>query len=112
MRVMRNVERPLALIAGVGTCLPTLTIESTAIEEDIRASGVPIACGFIERATGVRARHAISPGENASDLAAAASLSALRAAGKTPADVDVIIFAAASHDVTEPATANIVQIKI
>ena len=45
-----------------------------------------------------------------SDLAAAAAQRAMAAADIEPRDVDLLIFASASHDVAEPATANMVQI--
>jgi 3-oxoacyl-(acyl-carrier-protein) synthase III len=99
-------------IAGVGTALPRRVVTSADIEEQIREAGVDIPVGFIERVTGIRSRRRIGEGENASDLAAAATRRALAAAGLEPADVDVLIFASASHDVTEPATANIVQTKV
>jgi 3-oxoacyl-[acyl-carrier-protein] synthase-3 len=50
--------------------------------------------------------------ENASDLAANAAHAALVDAQLEPGDLDLLIFAAASHDLTEPATANLVQMKI
>ena len=112
MRLTRNLDRPTAYIAGVGTYLPIDTIASSTLEDQLRASGMSIPPGFIERTTGIGARHVIAPGENASDLATAAAVSALRSGGCDPLDVDVLIFAAASHDVTEPATANIVQAKL
>lgn len=47
-----------------------------------------------------------------SDLAADAARRALAQAGATPADVDLVVFAAASQDMLEPATAHIVQEKL
>ncbi|HEY5006892.1 MAG TPA: beta-ketoacyl-ACP synthase III, partial [Caulobacteraceae bacterium] len=48
----------------------------------------------------------------ASDLAVAAALKALAAAGRTPAEVDLIIVATTTPDLTFPATAAIVQRKL
>lgn len=100
------------LIAGVGACLPEAVLSSSELEDRIRKAGVPISRGLITRLTGVEQRHVVAAGENASDLAAVAARQALGAAQLDPTDVDVLIFAAASHDVTEPATANIVQAKL
>jgi 3-oxoacyl-[acyl-carrier-protein] synthase-3 len=99
-------------IAAVGTYLPARVVASTEIEAGMRARGLAVPPGFLERATGIARRHVAASGENASDLAVAAARAALRAGGREPADVDVLVFAAASHDVTEPATANIVQTKL
>ena len=50
----------------------------------------------------------VGPGEFASTLAVAAGHRALDDAGVDAADVDLLIFASASHDMLEPATAHIV----
>jgi 3-oxoacyl-(acyl-carrier-protein) synthase III len=112
MYVHSNAGPPLAQIAGVGTYLPDWVVASSELEDELRSSGVAIPSGFIERATGIESRRHVLPGENASDLAVAASREALTSAGLSAEDVDILIFAAASHDVTEPATANIVQAKL
>jgi 3-oxoacyl-[acyl-carrier-protein] synthase-3 len=99
-------------ILGIGTYLPERVLTSSEIEAGIADVGIAMSPGFIERATGVGARRIAAERENASDLAVAAALEALESAGLGPLDVDLLIFAAASHDVTEPATANIVQAKL
>jgi 3-oxoacyl-[acyl-carrier-protein] synthase-3 len=45
-------------------------------------------------------------------MAVPAARQALERAGRRPQDVDLLIFAACSRDLTEPATANIVQTKL
>ena len=112
MYVVSNATIPRARIAGIGTYLPETVVTSPDLEQSMREAGLSVARGFIERMTGIAARHVASRDENASDLAVAAASKALEAAEMTAADVDVLIFAAASHDVTEPATANIVQVKL
>ncbi len=99
-------------ILGIGTCLPGQVLTSSEIEAQIGRAGIGLSPGFIERATGIESRRIACQGENASDLATAAGREALEDAGLTPGDVDLLIFAAASHDITEPATANIVQAKM
>jgi len=104
--------RPTARIAGLGTFLPEQVLTSAELERRIRDDGVAISPGFIERATGIEERRRARRGENASDLAVGAARGALGAAGIGADAVDILIFSAASHDVTEPATANIVQSKL
>jgi 3-oxoacyl-[acyl-carrier-protein] synthase-3 len=66
---------------------------------------------IVER-TGIRQRHRAAPDQPTSDLAVEAAKRALAAAGKTVADVDLIIVATTTPDLTFPATAAIVQRKL
>ncbi|HBY44351.1 MAG TPA: 3-oxoacyl-ACP synthase, partial [Brevundimonas sp.] len=66
---------------------------------------------IIER-TGIRQRHKARDDEPTSDLAVKAAERALADAGKTAADVDLIIVATTTPDQTFPATAAIVQRKL
>ena len=102
-----------AVVAGAGRYLPERIVQSEWIEDRLgllKRFGLPY--GFIEKLTGVRERRYASVGETSSDLAARASEIALQRAGVTAPDVDTIIFAAASHDISEPATANLLQQKL
>lgn len=105
--------RRRAVFAGIGHVLPDNLVTSNQIEERVRA-GLDerlMRAGVIESLSGVRERRHAPAGTISSDLAAAAALRALDDAGMTPNDIDLLIFAAASHDISEPATANIVQVK-
>ncbi|WP_086826888.1 3-oxoacyl-ACP synthase III family protein [Allokutzneria sp. NRRL B-24872] len=68
--------------------------------------------GLIERFTGVRFRHIAPEDTEASDLAVAAIEKLFAAWGHGIDDVDLLIFAAASMDVIEPATAHIISDKL
>jgi 3-oxoacyl-[acyl-carrier-protein] synthase-3 len=110
--VNRNGGPVFTRIAGVGVHLPDQIVTSTELDDALRASGIEVPPNFIERSTGVRERRVAASGENASDLAVRAAQQALEQAGLTPLDVDLLIWAAASQDVLEPATAHIVQSKL
>lgn len=113
MFLRENRDVPGGRIAGLGTYLPDRILTSEELEDKIRRDGVAVmADGFIERVTGVKTRHVAAATENASDLAEIASRSALEDAGISVGDVELLIFAAASHDVIEPATASILQAKL
>jgi 3-oxoacyl-[acyl-carrier-protein] synthase-3 len=102
-----------AAIAGIGHVLPERTVTSTEIEDRVRA-GIDdrlMRAGVIESLAGVRERHHVAEGTTSSDIAAEAAIKAIDDAGMSPSDIDMLIFAAASHDISEPATANIVQVK-
>jgi len=106
-------QGPVAIVAGMGRYLPERIVLSEWIEDRLglpKQFGIPH--GFIEKLTGVRERRYASAGETSSDLAAQAAEIALRQAGITARDVDTLIFAAASHDISEPATANLLQQKL
>lgn len=97
-------------ITSVGTCLPDRVLESEHLRREIAAgSGLPLPRGIFERATGIVSRRVAGDGEYASTLAAAAGRGALARAGLGPLDIDLLVFASASRDMVEPATAHIVQ---
>ncbi|MFE2936554.1 3-oxoacyl-ACP synthase III family protein [Streptomyces sp. NPDC059278] len=78
----------------------------------VAASGVPLPARAIERVTGITARRAAAADEYASTLAVRAARTALDRAGLAPYDVDLLVFASATRDVVEPATAHIVQAEL
>jgi 3-oxoacyl-[acyl-carrier-protein] synthase-3 len=97
-------------ITAVGTCLPDGVLDSEALRREVAAaSGLPLPGGIFERATGIVSRRVVADGEYASTLAVAAGRDALARAGLDPLDVDLLVFASASRDMAEPATAHIVQ---
>ncbi len=100
-----------SVIAGVGKYVPDNIITSESIEERVALCEKNLAPkGAIEEITGVRERRHISAGEAySSDMAFLASQRALQNAEIDASELDVIIFSSASHDIAEPATANILQ---
>ena len=99
-----------AAITGVGYATPARLVSSGEIEARIsKESGrLPLPRGRLESISGIRTRYMVGPGEFASTLAVEAGRIALADAGTTAAAVDLIVFASASHDQLEPATAHIV----
>jgi len=94
-------------VTGVGGYLP-----ADIVTNDELAKTVDTNDAWIVERTGIHARHRAAPDEAASDLAAAAARKALAAAGRTAADIDLIIVATTTPDLTFPATAAIVQRKL
>ncbi|AYG96030.1 ketoacyl-ACP synthase III [Brevundimonas naejangsanensis] len=101
MSVIRSV------VTGVGSFLP----EQVVTNEDL-AKIVDTSDEWIIERTGIRQRHKARDDEPTSDLAVKAAERALADAGKTAADVDLIIVATTTPDQTFPATAAIVQRKL
>jgi 3-oxoacyl-[acyl-carrier-protein] synthase-3 len=102
---MRSVLR--SAVTGVGGYLP-----DHIVTNDELAKTVDTNDAWIVERTGIHARHRAAPDQAASDLAVAAAKKALAAAGRTPAEVDLIIVATTTPDLTFPATAAIVQRKL
>lgn len=107
---------PRAGVAGVGSYLPSRVVLNAEVEQRLasaRGDGRPtLRARTIERRSGVRQRHYIDPSDDASDLAVRAARVALDDAGLGPEDIDLLIFASASQDLIEPATAHIVNAKL
>lgn len=93
-----------ARISAVSTYLPERTLTSAEVEA--RIDGYVPHRGIVERMTGIRRRHVAAPDEQASDLAAAA------ARGLDHRAADLLIFASASQDMVEPATAHMVAARL
>ncbi len=96
-----------SVVTGVGAFLPARVVSNDKLSETVDTSDAWI----IER-TGIRQRHQVSEGEATSDLATAAARQALAAAGRAAADIDLIVVATTTADLTFPATATIVQRKL
>jgi 3-oxoacyl-[acyl-carrier-protein] synthase-3 len=88
----------------------TQAISSTEIENRVNSHKNLLPPGIIERLFGIKNRYFALPGVNCSDLAAGAARKIL--AQTDPKTIDCLIFASASSDLIEPATANIVQTKL
>ncbi|WP_283138356.1 3-oxoacyl-ACP synthase III family protein [Rhizohabitans arisaemae] len=103
-----------ARIAGVAAYLPEDILTSAEAERRIarESGGFTPHTGIIERITGIRRRHVARDDQQASDLAAEACRRVLAGRGLGPAEVDLLIFASASQDMVEPATAHIVAAKL
>jgi 3-oxoacyl-[acyl-carrier-protein] synthase-3 len=101
------------VLTGVGCWLPDQVITSEDIERRVANSSTDftLPAGLIRLISGVEERRYATTTTTSSDLAAAAGLNALCHAGIPPDHIDTLIFASASHDIAEPATANIVQTK-
>lgn len=101
------------VIAGMGHYLPDTVVSSEEVEEKIKPHlNFSFSKGTIRRLSGVGERRYVHHGIHPSDLALQASVLALNQAHVSPQEVDVIVFAACTKDVGEPATANILQEKL
>lgn len=92
-------------IAGLGMYVPERVLTNQELEALVETNDE-----WIVSRTGIRERRIAAPDQATSDLAIPAAEEALRVAGITAADLDLIIVATCTGDMgTFPATASLVQ---
>jgi 3-oxoacyl-[acyl-carrier-protein] synthase-3 len=96
-----------ARITGTGGYLPAQVLTNKDLESRVETSDE-----WIVARTGIRERHIAAEGEFTSDLALHASRRALEAAGRTAADVDLIIVGTSTPDMVFPSSACLLQAKL
>ena len=96
-----------SVVTGVGGYLPERVVTNAEL-----STRVDTTDEWIRERTGIHQRHQAADDQPVSDLAVEAARRALEAAGRTPADVDLIIVATTTPDLTFPAVAAIVQRKL
>ena len=99
-------------ITGTGSYLPPRRLSNADLVAQLAAQGVESSDDWIVERTGIRARHFADAGMFSSDLALQACRKALEAAGRSAADVDLIIVATSTPDMVFPSTACILQSKL
>ncbi len=99
-------------ITGTGSYLPSNRLSNAALAELLARDGVETSDQWIVERTGIRARHFAAPEVGSSDLAVHAARHALEAAGRSAADIDLIIVATSTPDMVFPSTACLVQQKL
>ena len=100
-----------ANIVSTGMYLPEIEVSNDALRARLDASA-PEFVDKMEASTGIRSRWYAPEDWSASDLALRASEVALQRAGKTAADVDLIILGTDSPDYITPATSVVLQGKL
>ena len=93
-----------AAVKGVGHYLPDRVVPNAEFEAIIDTSDE-----WIRSRSGIERRHFAAEGQMTSDLATRAALAALADAGLEAADIDAIIVATSTPDLTFPAVATMVQ---
>lgn len=96
-----------AQVRGVGHYLPKRVVPNSEFEASIDTSDE-----WIRSRSGIERRHFAAEGETTSDMAAAAAQKALDMAGLTPDDIDAIVVATSTADLTFPSAATMVQGKL
>ena len=90
-------------VLGWGTAVPERRLTNTDLEASVDTSDQWI----VER-TGIRERRIAAPTETSSTLGTAAAADAIKRAGLSPVDIDLLVLATASPDTLLPHTAAFV----
>ena len=96
-----------AVIRGVGSYLPDHVMTNEEMSKLVETSD-----SWIQERTGIYKRRIEAEGQFTSDLGYEAALAALDHAGLTADDIDLIVVATSTPDLTFPATATIIQEKL
>ncbi len=101
-----------AKIIGTGSYLPNEAVTNDELAARLAKDGVETSDEWIRSRTGIAQRHLASPNQTSSDLGMFATISALEMANISAMDLDLIIVATTSPDMTFPSTACLLQAKI
>jgi 3-oxoacyl-[acyl-carrier-protein] synthase-3 len=93
-----------AAVAGVGHYLPERVVPNAWFEQTLDTSDE-----WIRTRTGIERRHFAAEGQTTSDMAARAARRALAAAGWEANEVDALVLATSTADLTFPSAATMVQ---
>ena len=91
-------------VAGTGSHLPDKVLTNAELEKLVDTSDE-----WIRTRTGIERRHIAGPDDTCSSMAEHAARRALKAAGQTPADVDLIVVGTTTPDLIFPNTGTLLQ---
>lgn len=94
-------------IIGTGKYVPERVLTNAELETMVETNDE-----WIVSRTGIRERHIAAPDQATSDLAYEAAVQALKSAGLAAEDIELIIVATITPDMTFPSTACILQEKL
>ena len=98
------MTRLRAVPMGIGHYLPARVVENAEFEKTLDTSD-----DWIRSRSGIERRHFAAEGETTSQMAVIAARAALQDAGLSPDDIDVVIVATSTPDLTFPSCATMVQ---
>ncbi len=96
-----------AVVRGVGHYLPDRVVPNAELESLVDTSDE-----WIRARSGIERRHFVAVGQTTTDIATRAARAALADAGMVAGDIDAIIVATSTPDLTFPSTATMVQAEL
>lgn len=95
-----------AVVKGIGSYLPERVMENAEFASEF---GLETSDEWIRERTGIKRRHIAADGQTTSDLGYHAALGALEDANLSAADIDLVMVATSTPDLTFPSTATMIQ---
>ena len=96
-------------IVGVGSALPTRCVSNAELAEELARKGVETSDEWIVARTGIEQRWLAEPDVTSSMLGAQAARAAMRSAGVSADNIDLIVCATSTPDFVFPSTACLIQ---
>ena len=96
-----------AVIKGAGHYLPARVVENAEFEATLDTTDE-----WIKSRSGIERRHFATEGDTTSSMACAAATAALKDAGMVADDIDAIVVATSTADLTFPSAATMVQAQL
>ncbi|MGZ2258168.1 beta-ketoacyl-ACP synthase III [Roseobacter sp. A03A-229] len=96
-----------SVVKGVGHYLPERIVPNSDFEATLDTNDE-----WIRARSGIERRHFAAEGETTSAMATTAARAALKDAGLTPSDIDAIVVATSTADLTFPSAATMVQAEL
>ena len=96
-----------AVVKGIGHYLPDRIVSNSDLEAQVETTDE-----WIRTRSGIERRHFAAQGQMTSDLATRAARAALKDAGLEPNDIDAVIVATSTPDLTFPSVATMVQAQL
>ena len=96
-----------AVVKGIGHYLPDRIVSNSDLEALVETTDE-----WIRTRSGIERRHFAAQGQMTSDLATRAARAALKDAGLEPNDIDAVIVATSTPDLTFPSVATMVQAQL
>lgn len=96
-----------AVVKGVGHYLPERVVENAEFEQSLETSDA-----WIRARSGIERRHFAGEHDTTASMATAAAQAALSQAGLVPDDIDAVIVATSTADLTFPSAATMVQAQL
>ncbi|MCP3970660.1 MAG: ketoacyl-ACP synthase III [Rhodobacteraceae bacterium] len=96
-----------AIVRGIGHYLPDRVVPNSELEQSLDTTDA-----WIRARSGIERRHIAADGQCTSDLATRAARAALHNGGLEPGDIDAIVLATSTADLTFPSVATMVQAEL
>ncbi|MGB6231400.1 MAG: beta-ketoacyl-ACP synthase III [Litorimonas sp.] len=95
-----------AVVRGIGSYLPARVMDNAAFATDL---GLETSDEWIRERTGIEQRHIAGEGETTADLGYNAAIAALEDAQLRPTELDLVLVATSTPNLTFPSTATMIQ---